>query len=516
MTMSHKAQSGSGNFDAIVIGGGVHGLAAAALLQKRRQRVLLLESASELGGMYRSMDLGSGYRTGGMFPIVDQIDPLLISQLALAKHGLKMIDQPYSVGHLTGKGPAITLSSNLEASAALSAVDRDGLLRMHGFLGRIRDLFYKVITGPQINLIDMSATNLWEMMPTAFGLRMLGTRDMFDVIRTLPMCLADFMSEYLTNEPLKAFLSHQALAGTYLGPWSPGSTTNFILQHIARGSRVEGGGPALVNALTNAAQSFGVQMRCNAKVARITTENGQCSGVTLEGGETISASRIVSTIDSTQTLLKMLPARSLSTKTLARLRNFRSRGTSAVAHFGLKGDLKALNGLGDTLACFTGSHIDDLERSFDPVKYKEMPASPELAVYAPTRDGTATAPAGGHVLTVHAHFVPIDLGGGWTATAKEQLGRNIENRLESLLPGFSKMVAQRQLLSPADIETTYGTTGGHIHHGELSLDQFFMRPVPECSRYTTPVKGLILAGKGMQILGTMVGPPALHGTEAAR
>lgn len=520
--MSFNTQEFSLNFseswDAIVIGGGTHGLATAALLAKAGKRTLLLEKHNTTGGMHRAEELAPGYRTAGLIPIVDKIDQTLVKELNLGKHGLTFATTPHDIGIVSSSGQALRLSSDLEASASMlrktMPLDAEGLLKIHGFLGRIGELFTKLTTGPQINLIDTRAANLWELLPRALDLRLLGKKDMFDVIRLLPMCLADFLSESLNNDLLKGGLAAQTLTGTCLGPWSPGSTTNFIFNRIAAGARIIGAGPALARSLLASAQHLGAEIRTSSEVAEILLNSGKAFGVRLKNGATLSAKQVFSSLDSHKTLMGMLPSRALSMKTQSRLHSFRLRGSSFIAHFALSAPpsfrATELNGLSHIV---TADTVDAVERAFDPSKYRELPEDPVLDIHIPTLERAGQAPDGGHVVTVIASFVPADLKGGWNAANQSAFGKLIENKLESLAPGFGSKIVQRTALSPHDLKDQYGLTGGQLHHGEMSLDQIFMRPVPECCDGSTPVAGLYLCGMGMQPVGGMIGPPAIHAVQ---
>jgi phytoene dehydrogenase-like protein len=498
------------NYDVIVIGGGVHGLATAAIAASKKKRVLLLESATEVGGMHRATSVGS-HKSDGLFPVLDQIDPALIRELQLEKHGLKMINAPLTQMIYPSQGEALEISTDLETTAGKLRnkfpKDADGLLKINSFIARIRDLFLGLVNGPQTNIIDMSASNLWELLPKALGLRMLGKKDMFDVICALPMCLADFLGEHLTLNPLKGGLATSALSGTYLAPWSPGSTTNFLLQHIASRSRVVGGGAALVSALKSAAEANGVTVRTGCDVKQVNVTKQSATGVTLANGESFNATKVVSTVDSTQTLAKMLPPLALTTKSTQRLKSFRSRGTVGIAQFVLSADanLKQTSNPSEEAMFVTSDHVDQLEKAFDPIKYKEVTDQPAL-----WGSISASSRTGGRLLTVHASYLPYELQGGWTEETKAKVFASIESQLTRVIDGFSSKVQGKAFFTPKDVETTFQATGGHLHHGEIALDQLFLRPIPECSRYETPIANLFLAGKGMQLLSTNIGAPAVQ------
>jgi phytoene dehydrogenase-like protein len=140
--------------------------------------------------------------------------------------------------------------------------------------------------------------------------------------------------------------------------------------------------------------------------------------------------------------------------------------------------------------------LDDLERAFDPLKYRTLPERPALEVHVPTESDADLAPAGDSVISVLAHFTPYDLDGGWSDDARNRIADRVVGLLEEHLPGLGRRIVGREVLSPVDVESRYGITGGNIHHVEHVLDQRLIRPAPGCCRHETPVRGLILCGSG--------------------
>ena len=136
-----------------------------------------------------------------------------------------------------------------------------------------------------------------------------------------------------------------------------------------------------------------------------------------------------------------------------------------------------------------GEHLDDLERAFDAAKYRELPARPVLDV---------SLPEGGRpVLSILVSAVPYDLREGWTAEAKGKLLDSVLALLDADAPGIRGQVVASEVLSPVDLQSELGTTGGSLHHVERALDQMvFMRPARPFARYATPVDGLFVGSSG--------------------
>jgi phytoene dehydrogenase-like protein len=190
-----------------------------------------------------------------------------------------------------------------------------------------------------------------------------------------------------------------------------------------------------------------------------------------------------------------------------RIRNIRANGTVAKVNFAL-GELPAFPSLAGTVGpdgfrqalsgrIHIGPEIDYLERAFDAFKYSEFSAAPYLELTIPSLLDPSLAPAGKHVVSAYVQFAPYKLKKGTWDTRRKALGDAVVKTIAEYSPNFADLVEASQIITPLDLETTYGFTGGHIFHGELALDQLFtMRPVLDWARYKTPIRGLFLCGSG--------------------
>ncbi len=186
--------------------------------------------------------------------------------------------------------------------------------------------------------------------------------------------------------------------------------------------------------------------------------------------------------------------------------HYRSRGTTAKVNLALNKPIKF--NLQDNEAgvvgepaepiefARTGNTFDEMEKAFDPVKYRRMSEDPILDIYVPTVSDPELAPEGHCVVSILVHFAPHHFGAGWTEDQKNKLGDIVIETLESYTTGISESLVAREVLSPVDLEEKYGLTNGHIFHGEHAVDQLITRPIPCCARYETPIHGLYLCGSG--------------------
>jgi phytoene dehydrogenase-like protein len=162
----------------------------------------------------------------------------------------------------------------------------------------------------------------------------------------------------------------------------------------------------------------------------------------------------------------------------------------------------------------TARTLDEIEKAFDPVKYGRCSDRPVLDVYVPGATDPSCAPDGCSVLSILVHFVPYALAGGWDDSRREEVGKRVVEVLSDLWPGVRGAVDAVEVLTPVEIEERYGATHGHICHGEHAVDQWIIRPSPECARYATPIEGLYLCGSGAHGGGGLTCIPGALGAAA--
>ena len=141
--------------------------------------------------------------------------------------------------------------------------------------------------------------------------------------------------------------------------------------------------------------------------------------------------------------------------------------------------------------------IDYLERAFDASKYGEFSQHPYLEATIPTLWDQSLAPPGKHVMSIYMQYAPYKLRNADWDSQRDALGDTVVKTLAEYAPDLPGLVEAGEVITPKDLEQTYGLTGGHIFHGELALDQLFtMRPLLNWAQYRTPIKNLYLCGSG--------------------
>lgn len=499
--------------DAIVIGAGHNGLVAALRLARSGLRVQVLERRERPGGLCAGEELHPGYRTAGLLHDASTLSPEVVRGLRLEEHGLRFGDAT-PVYAPAAEGPGLLLHRDPGAAraelAAHCPADAPAYGQWRAFLGRIGGLVRRVLHEPPPPLTPTSMADLWRLGRRGLALRRLGREEMTELLRVTPMCVADWLRERFTSPLLRELLAAPAVMASWSGPWSAGTAANLLLYECLAGRTVAGGPAALAVALDAACRAAGVELVTGAAVRWIRLEAGRVRGVVLESGEAVESRLVAASCDPKQTFLRLLPPGSLPLRVEEALRAFRARGTAAKVHLALSGPLELRGREGEPMEALRigGGDLDALERAFDAVKYRRLSENPHLDVRIPTVSSPELAPPGHHVASVLVSFAPYELEGGWTKERRQALAEAVVAALERHAPGVRERLVAREVLAPPDLEERYGTTGGHLYHGEHALDQLFtLRPAPFAARYATPVPGLFLAGSGSHPGGGVTGLP---------
>jgi len=205
----------------------------------------------------------------------------------------------------------------------------------------------------------------------------------------------------------------------------------------------------------------------------------------------------------------------LDTAFVRRVHHLRTRGLAAKLHLALDG-LPKFTGLpaaAHGARLLIAPSLDYVEQAYNHSKYREHSAAPALEITLPTLSDPDLAPTGKHVLSAIVQYAPYELAGGWAGQRQTFMDQLIA-RLDGYAPGLRALVRERELLTPPDLEREFRITGGHWHHVDLALDQFYaVRPVPGATQHRTPLPGFYLCGAGCHPGGGVMG---IAGRNAAR
>ncbi len=512
------------NYDVTIIGAGHNGLVTACYLAKSGLKTLVLEQREVVGGGAVTEELHPGFRCSTLDHAAGPFSAEVARDLNLSRFGLEMITPEARVLALSPDGKSLCIYNDVkrtvEEIGKFSANDAKSYPEFVNSFARIGKVLAPLISMTPPSIDRPTKGDVWQLGKVGLAFRGLGKKDEYRLLRWGPMAVADLVGEWFETELLRAAVAARGIHGTFAGPWSAGTSLGLLWQAALDGSAIgsssyaKGGMGALSDALANAAKAAGVEIRTHARVNRVNADAGK---VILEGGEEIESRSIVSNADPRTTFLNLVDPVDLDPNFLIKMRNYRAPGTVAKMNLALS-SLPEFRGVNaeEKLAgrIHIGPEIDYLERAFDASKYGEFSAEPYLDIAIPSIGDPSLAPAGKHVMSIHVQFAPYKLKQGDWSGRREEFADNVIGQLERYAPGLRNSIVAAQVITPLDLEQTYGLSGGHIHHGEQTLDQVFtFRPLIGWAQYRTPLKRLYLCGAGTHPGGGLTGVP---GANAAR
>ncbi len=520
-------------YDCVVIGGGHNGLVAAAYLAQAGKSVCVLERRHVLGGCATTEELWPGYKVSTAAYVVSLLLPEIIRDLRLKQYGFTILPRnpssytPLLDGRSLLMGP--DRSRTLREIAKFSKRDAEAFPQYEALLERIAAAIEPVLAKTPPDVLPLSkewrkigvtkrfrdTSRLWELYQ---ALAELGD-DLPEAIELVTGAARPILERWFEAEVLRATLATDAIIGAFASPSSPG-TAYVLLHHVmgtAGGARgiwgyVQGGMGGLANSLEAACRDLHVDIRREAEVARILSSGGRVLGVSLADHTVIDAPVVASSADAHVTFERLcdpaeLPAAfrqavaridysSASAKinlALSEPPNFRadpSRGVADHHH-------------GTMHICPT---LDTIERAFDDAKYGWPSTEPVLELTMPSSVDETIVPDGKHLMSIFVQYAPYRLAGRSWDEIKEDFADRCIELLARYAPNVPAAIEHRQVLSPLDLERTYGLTGGNIMQGAMHLHQLFaMRPVAGWADYRTPVQGLYLCGAAAHPGGGVIG-----------
>lgn len=511
-------------YDAIIIGAGHNGLVTAAYLARAGRQVLVLERREMVGGCAVTEHLWPGFKVSTASYVNSLFRPEIIRDLELKRHGFEMLPRspssftPFPDGRSLMMGPDQEMTHR-EVSK-FSRRDAENLPKFEAMLERLATFIEPTLVQTPPNPWSMKPGNLLSMLKLGLEFKKLGD-DGRKVIEILTGAANPILDRWFESEELKATLATDAIIGAFATPSMPG--TAYVLFHHVMGEcdgvrgvwgYVRGGMGGLSEAIASAARAKGAEIRTNAAVERIVVRAGRATGVVLADGTEFEAKKIVSCLDANVTFLKLLDPKQLPAEFVDSVKQLDYASASCKVNLALSEP--------PNFSCLPGTQVgpqhrgtihlcptrDYIEKAFDAAKYGHVSESPIIeATMASSLDDTI-APKGQHVMSMFTQYFPYQLAAD-AGTLEENKARYAERCIDLMTeyaPNFRRSVLNYQVLSPVDLETRFGLTGGNIMQGTMSLSSLsFMRPVPGYADYRTPLKDLYLCGAATHPGGGVMG-----------
>ncbi len=487
-------------YDTIIIGAGHNGLVAAAYLAKQGKKVLVLERRDIVGGQVVTESFGDGFTVDSLYA-GGTLRPDIIKDLKLSLPAVNA--RPAFISLQSDSNHLILDPDPAKAMASIKRYSEKDAANWVPFLDFMKKATQFIETANSTIMPRLpKGFNLSEGMALAelgLDLRMMGGKDMMRIVRGIPMTADEFVDEWFESDVVKAAIASLGIHGLTLGVYGAG--TGYTLMHnwANRGGlshvAVQGGIGKISEALVAAVKVYGGEVRLNAEVVRIQVDTYTCKGVVLSNGEEISAKNVISAADPKHTFLSLVGAMNLPPEFVWNVQSIKMRGSVAKVHLlldnvgtGLAPVQKGQSqGLPQHATFVVAPSIKYLEQAYDAAKYHQISEKPYLEVTT-----------SGNVVSIHFQFAAYKLKDGDWKTEGAKVEKIAIDTLAEYFPNLKSSIVNRKVLTPQDLESTYGLTEGDLNHGQIMLDQFmFMRPIPGWSNHKTPIDNLYLCGSGV-------------------
>ena len=520
--------------DALIIGGGHNGLVCAGYLAAAGLKVTVLERRAVVGGAAVTEEFYPGFRNSVAAYTVSLLNPKVIRDLELAKFGLRVVERKLANFLPTEDGQYLKVGDGWTQAqvAKFSVQDAQRLDAYARKLDAVADVLRDMVLETPPNVV---AGNWRTALPELLRAARLGGR-----LRKLDMGMrrqllglfansaGDYLDGWFESAPVKAVYGFDGIVGNYASPYTPGSA--YVLLHHVFGEvngrkgawgHAVGGMGAITQAMAQSAASRGAVIRVQTPVREVLVEGARAVGVITEAGETLRAAAVISNLNPKLLYSKLIDAAHLSGEFQERIAQWRcGSGTFRMN--------VALSELPD-FTCLPGKDPSDhhtagiilaptlayMERAYFDARLHGWSKQPIVEMVIPSTIDDSLAPPGRHVASLFCQHVAPQLPNGesWD-THRETVADLMIDTVNSYAPNFKAAVLGRQIMSPLDLERTFGLVGGDIFHGALSLDQMFSaRPMLGHGNYRGPLQGLYMCGAGTHPGGGVTGAP---GHNAAR
>lgn len=516
--------------DVVIIGGGHNGLVCAFYLARKGLKVRILERRGTVGGAAVTEEFHPGFRNSVASYTVSLLQPRVIADMKLHERGLKVVERPISNFLPLEDGGYLKLGGGLERTQAefrrFSAKDAETLPAYYDALDGVAD----VLRDLALKIPPNAGGGIAELFKAASQGRKIATaglpaqRDMLDLF---VKSARTFLDGWFEHDAIKAAFGFDAVVGNYASPDTPGSA--YVLLHHVFGEvngkkgawgHAIGGMGAITQAMKAACEEYGVVIETDTAVERVLVDGGKVVGVRTESGTEHMAKAVASNVGAGLLYRKLVDAADLDADFARRMKGFKAGSGTFRMNVALSElpNFTALPGAGEhhQSGIIIAPTLDYMDRAFSDARTFGWSKQPIVEMLIPSTVDDSLAPKGQHVASLFCQqFAPeLPDGRSWD-DEREKAADHIIATVEAHAPGFAKSVVGRQILSPLDLERTFGLVGGDIMHGHMSLDQLWSaRPILGHGDYRGPIKGLYMCGAGSHPGGGVTGAPGHNAAQA--
>ena len=517
-------------YDAVIVGGGHNALVCGAYLAKAGRKAVVLERRSLIGGACVTEESWPGFKVSTASYVMSLFQPRIILDLELKKHGLEVMETTPTFTPALGNRAIVFWGDDEKFSreiAVFSKRDAEAYPKYRASLARLAPAIREVIWDTPPNLASTKLADLARTARFFMKYRKYGPL-FYELYDILTMSAYDYLSRWFESEEVIAALGYYVQgSGTNASMKSPATAFTCIRPMLrdhatpaGPGGFVRGGMGGLTDAIARSGTAHGLEIRTQAEVSRILTSDGEASGVALASGEIVQGKCVIANAHAKTTFLKLLPEEALPEDFLRKVRSIRTRSSVFKVHLGVTAlpHYTAFSaercGFPYPVSVRFGDSVGYLEKAFDDIKGNDVSEAPFLAVMVPSLRDHTLAPEGMHLVSIFGGHVVYEPDESRLPSLRAKVLAKVLSLIERHAPGFRQHVVHSEVLTPRDLELRFDLHGGHVHHGDLTIDQaFFRRPVGGFADYRTPIKRLYLASSSAHPGGGVTGVP---GYNAAR
>lgn len=520
--------------DIVVVGAGHNGLVCAAYLAAAGYGVTVLEQRGMVGGAAVTEEFHPGFRNSVASYTVSLLNPKVIRDLDLPRHGLKIVERrlanflPLPDGNYLKAGEGVTRGE----IARFSERDAERYDAYGQEIDAIADVLRDLVLRQPPNMVEKgwgpTLAEAVRALSAGNRLRSLSPGRRRALLDLFTKSAADYLDGWFETDCVKALFGFDSIVGNFASPYTP-NTAYVLLHHVfgevngkkgAWGHAIGGMG-AITQAMASACRERGVRIETDAPVREIIVEGGRAAGVVRKDGTSLRARAVVSNLNPRLLFGELVPRDAAPGEFLERMARWKCGSGTFRMNVALSDlpSFSCLPGRGPadhhTAGIIIAPSLDYMDRAYLDARQHGWSREPIVEMLIPSTLDDSLAPKGAHVASLFCQHVQPQLGGGrsWDDHREEVADLMIET-VDRYAPGFKASVLGRQIMSPLDLERTFGLVGGDIFHGALTLDQLFSaRPMLGHADYRSPVKGLYLCGSGTHPGGGVTGAP---GHNAAR
>jgi phytoene dehydrogenase-like protein len=491
--------------------------------------VKVLERRAVVGGAAVTEEFHPGFRNSTASYTVSLLNPKVVRDMGLSERGLKVLERPIANFLPLPQGDYLKLGGGLAQSQAqvrkFSDRDAEALPAYYERLERAADVLRLLALSTPPNA-GGGLKDLIAAASQACKLASLPIETQRDLLDLFAKSARAFLDAWFESEPVKAVFGFDSVVGHYASPDTPGSA--YVLLHHVFGEvngkkgawgHAVGGMGAITEAMRQACLEAGVEIELEAPVVRVLTEEGAAVGVALESGREVAARAVVSNVGPKLLYERLVDPADLTPEFRRRVAAFNTGSGTFRMNVALSElpDFTCLPGVGEhhQSGIILAPSLDYMDQAFTDARRFGWSRAPIVEMLIPSTVDDTLAPPGAHVASLFCQqFAPeLPDGRSWD-DAREAAADLVIDTVDAYAPNFRSSVIGRMILSPLDLERTFGLAGGDIMHGVMSLDQLWTaRPFLGQGDYRGALRGLYLCGAGTHPGGGVTGAP---GHNAAR